>query len=561
MMPRLFPLFCLLLLWSCRPASPQTQTSFDLIIRHGTVYDGSGSAPVQTDIGISGDTIAALGDLSEADAPTVLDAEGLAVAPGFINVLSWSVESLLIDGRSQGEIRQGVTTEVFGEGVSWGPLNADMKQRMKTEQGDLTYDVSWTTLSEYLKHLESQGVSPNVASFLGATTVREYVIGLEDKAPTPAQLAQMRQLVRQAMEEGALGIGSSLIYAPATYASTDELIELCKVAAEYGGMYISHLRDEGDSLLPALDELIRISREARIPAEVYHLKAAGERNWPKLDSAIARIEAARQEGLPITADVYVYTASSNGLDSRIPSWAHSGGPDSLYHRLQMPDTRQRLLHEIRSEAPFPRILLVGFKSEALKPLIGQTLEEVAQQRGQDQAETMLDLVLEDRSSVQIVSFIMSEENIKTKLRQPWVALGSDATSRATEGVFLLSSTHPRAYGNFARLLGKYVREENVLPLQEAIRRITSLPAQNLKLTRRGALQPGYFADVVVFDPDSIADRATYDHPHQYAVGMHHVLVNGTPVLQHGEHTGAKPGRALWGPGFGRKSVAAADEDQ
>ncbi|HET9531551.1 MAG TPA: D-aminoacylase [Blastocatellia bacterium] len=533
--------------------------SYDIIIRGGTVYDGTGRAGLRADVGIKGDRIEAVGNLRSARATTVIDARGLAVAPGFINMLSWSTESLIIDGRSQGEIRQGVTTQIMGEGWSMGPLSDEMKRRMKEDQGDLKFDIEWTTLAEYLKYLEKRGVSQNVASYIGATTIRMHVIGLEDKKPTPEQMERMRELVRQEMEAGALGIGSSLIYAPAFYASTEELIELCKVAAKYRGKYISHMRSEGNRLIEAVEELIRISREAGLPAEIYHLKAAGQSNWSKMDKVIAMVEKARREGLKITADMYTYTAGSTGLDAAMPPWALDGGYEALFKRLQDQETRKRLAHAIRTptdewenlylSAGSPdRVLLVEFKSEKLKPLTGKTLAEAARMRGEDPVETIMNLVLEDRSRVGTVYFMMSEENIKKQIRLPWVSFGSDAGSMAAEGVFLKSSTHPRAYGNFARLLGKYVREEKVIPLAEAIRRLTGLPATNLELEGRGFLKKGYFADVVVFDPATIADRATFEKPHQYAVGIRHVFVNGVQVLKDGEHTGAKPGRALWGPG-------------
>lgn len=521
---------------------------FDVVIRNGTLYDGAGGPPVRTDVGIKGDRITEVGKLESTSAPALVDADGLAVAPGFINMLSWSVESLIADGRSQGEIRQGVTTEIFGEGTSMGPVSDTMKRIAVAHQGDIKYDISWNALSEYLTFLEKRGVTPNVASFIGAGTIRTYVIGLEDKRATAEPLDQMRALVRQEMAAGALGIGSSLIYAPDTYATTDELVEMCKVAVKFQGKYISHIRNEGDGLVEAVEELLRISREAGIPAEIYHLKAAGEKNWNKLDRVLSMIEAARREGLKITADVYLYTASSNGLDSRIPAWAHSGGPDALYRRLEDPESRKRISEEIHRRGPMARTLLVRFKSDRLRPLIGKTLTEVAEMRGKDQVETLLDLVLEDRSPIQVVSFTMSEENIKKELRQPWVSIGSDAASIMPEGVFLKSSTHPRSYGNFARLLGKYVREEKVISLEEAVRRMSGLPATNLGLDHRGFIKKGYFADVVVFDPATIADRATYENPHQYAIGMKHVFVNGVQVLKNSEHTGAKPGRALWGPG-------------
>jgi N-acyl-D-amino-acid deacylase len=533
--------------------------SFDVIVRNGTVYDGTGAPGRRADVGIRGDRIAAVGDLSKATASLTVDAKGLAVAPGFINMLSWSTESLLVDGKSQGEIRQGVTTQIFGEGSSMGPLNDAMKKRAYEQMGDIKYEITWTTLSEYLKELERRGVSQNVASFIGATTIREHVIGLEDKKPTPAQLDEMRALVRKEMEAGALGIGSSLIYAPAFYASTEELIELCKVAAQYRGKYISHMRSEGNRLLEAVDELIRISREARIPAEIYHLKAAGKANWSKMDQVIAKVEAARKDGLKITADMYTYPAGATGLDAAMPPWVLDGGYKEAFKRLRDPGTRKKIADAIRNggsdwenlylAAGSPdRVILVEFKTEKLKPLTGKTLAEAAKLRGEDPVDTIMNLVLEDETRVGTVYFMMSEENLSKQIKLPWVSFGSDASSMAPEPPFTKSSAHPRAYGNFARLLGKYVREEKVIPLEEAIRRLSGLPATNLELNGRGFLRDGMFADVVIFDPATIADRATFQQPHQYAVGMKHVFVNGVHVLKDGEHTGAKPGRAIWGPG-------------
>ncbi len=533
--------------------------AFDVLIKGGTVYDGTGAAGRLADIGIRADRIAAVGDLAGATAATIIDAAGLAVAPGFINMLSWSTESLLVDGRSQGEIRQGVTTQIFGEGSSMGPLTDAMKKRAYERMGDLKYDITWTTLSEYLGELERRGVSQNVASYIGATTIREHVIGLEDKRPTPTQLDEMRRLVRQEMEAGALGIGSSLIYAPAFYATTEELIELCKVAAQYRGKYISHMRSEGGRLLEAVDELIRISREASVPAEIYHLKAAGQANWSKLDQVIAKVEAARKSGLKITADMYTYTAGSTGLDAAMPPWVLDGGREAAEKRLTDPETRRKIAQAIRTggsdwenlylAAGSPdRVLLVGFKSEKLKPLTGKTLAEVARLRKEDPVDTIMNLLVEDQSRVGAVYFMMAEENLKKQMRLPWVSFGSDAGSMSPEPPFTRSSTHPRAYGNFARLLGKYVRDEKVIPLEEAVRKLTGLPATNLELDRRGFIREGMFADVVAFDPITIADRATFEQPHQFAVGMKHVFVNGVQVLRDGEHTGAKPGRALYGPG-------------
>ncbi|HSG82641.1 MAG TPA: D-aminoacylase [Gemmatimonadota bacterium] len=531
------------------------EPDYDVLIRGGTLYDGSGGAPVVADLAISGDSIAAVGDLEGAKARRVIDAGGLAVAPGFINMLSWATESLIEDGRSQSDIRQGVTLEVFGEGWSMGPWNEQMKEEEARSQGDIKFEIEWTTLAEYLDHMAARGISTNIASFVGATTVRIYVLGYEDRAPTPAELQAMRELVRQAMEDGALGLGSSLIYAPAFYAETEELVELAKVAAGYGGIYISHLRNEGNGLLEALDEFLTIAREAEIPAEIYHLKASGRANWGKLDEVFARVEAARAAGLAITADMYTYPASSTGLDASMPPWVQEGGHAAWVERLKDPAIRQRVKREMNTPtdewsngylaAGSPdNILLVSFKNEALKPLTGKTLAEVAAMRGTSPEETAMDLVIEDDSRVGCVYFTMSEENVKKKIARPWVSFGSDAGSLAPEGVFLKSNPHPRAYGTFARLLGRYVRDEGVITLEEAVRRLTSLPAANLGLARRGALAPGYFADLVVFDPQRITDHATFDDPHQYASGVRHVFVNGEQVLADGEHTGATPGRVV-----------------
>ncbi len=546
-------------------SAPAGTPDYDTIIRNGTVYDGTGRPGRRADLGLRGDRIAALGDLSSARGAREIDASGLAVAPGFINMLSWSTESLLVDGRAQGTIRQGVTTEIMGEGASMGPLTAAMAERMRATQGALRYAVTWRSLAGYLSALERRGVSTNVASFIGAATIREHVVGLHNVAPTPAQLERMRELVRAEMEAGALGIGSSLIYAPGAYATTDELIELCRVAARYKGKYISHIRSEGDRLLDGIDELIRISREAGLPAEIYHLKAAGRENWPKMAAALERVEAARRAGLAITANMYVYPAGATGLDAAIPPDAQTGGFEALLRRLDDPIERAAIATAMRTpsdawenlylSAGSPdRVLLVGVRTEALRPLIGKTLAEIAEARNRDPVDTILDLVREDRGNPGAVYFMMSEENIRAQLARPWVSIGSDAASMATEGVFLRSSTHPRAYGNFARFLGAYVRDAGIMPLAEAVRRLTGLPAANLGLARRGLLKPDWFADVTVFDPQTVHDRATFADPHQYAAGVRHVFVNGVQVLDDGTHTGATPGRALRGPGAVRPGV-------
>lgn len=533
---------------------------YDTIIRHGLVYDGTGQPARRADVGLRGDRVASVGDLSHAVATTEIDATGRAVAPGFINVLSWAGVSLIADGRGMSDLKQGVTLEIMGEGDSGGPLNEAMKARWLAKQGDVKFPIDWTSFGGFLDALVRRGISPNVASFVGATTVREYVLGEDDVDPTPAQLAQMQDLVRQSMREGALGVGSSLIYAPAYFAETPELIALVRAAAESGGGYVSHVRNESYRLNDAIGEMIEITRAAGGHGEAYHLKAAGEANWGRMASAIAQIEAARRAGIDVGANMYTYTAGSTGLDASMPLWVQAGGLDAWVARLKDPALRARVIQDIRTPpageenlfrtAGSPdRVLFVGFRSPALKPLTGKTLAEVMKLRGTSAEETIVDLVAEDHSRVQTIYFLMSEDNVKLGLAQPWVSLGSDAEALAPEGVFLKSSTHPRAYGNFARLLGKYVREDHVMSLEEAVRRLTRLPATNWKLKDRGCLDPQCYADVVVFDPATIADRATFDQPRQYAVGVEHVFVNGVAVIRNGEHTGATPGRVVRGPGY------------
>jgi N-acyl-D-amino-acid deacylase len=552
-------LVCTLATFSCDSGKSVNSEEFNVIIKNGTVYDGTGEAPIKADVGIKGDKIAEIGDLSSRKAKSIVDAKGLAVAPGFINMLSWSTESLIVDGRSMGELKQGVTTQIFGEGWSMGPLNDRLKKQIIDEQGDIKFDIEWTTLAEYLTFLEKKGVSQNVASYIGAATIRKYVIGDDDKQPTPEQLDQMRELVKNEMESGALGIGSSLIYAPGFYAKTEELIEMCKVASKYKGKYISHMRSEGNQLVEATEELIRISKEADIPAEIYHLKASGKDNWSKLDRVIELVEKARADGLKITADMYNYTAGATGLEASLPPWALDGGYEELFKRIKDPETRKKILSEMRTPtdkwenlylaAGSPeKLLLVEFKSDKLKNLTGKTLGEVAKERGTDPENTILDLIIEDQSRVGTVYFLMSEENVKKQIKLPWVSFCSDSASVAPEGDFLKSNPHPRAYGSFARLLGKYVRDEKVISLEEAIRRLSGLPATNLELKQRGFLKKDYFADVVIFDPATIADKSTFDKPHQYAIGVRDVFVNGVQALKDGEHSGKMSGRALWGAG-------------
>lgn len=523
--------------------------NFDLLIKNGNIVDGSGNPSYIGSVGINADTIAAVGDLQNAKGKMEIDAAGLTVAPGFINMLSWANVSLIEDGRSQGDIRQGVTLEVMGEGRSMGPLNESMKQGMTRGQQNIKYDVSWSTLGEYLQFLEDKGVSTNITSFVGNGTLREYVMGYDTREPTEEELDKMKALTQEAMEEGAVGLSTSLIYVPSGHARTDEIIELAKVASENGGMYVSHIRDEEEKLLEAVQELIEIAEEADIRSEIYHFKASGTANWHLLDQAIKLVENAREYGLDITTDMYMYNASSTGLNVLLPEWAKAGGHSKTIEFMEQPAKRKQMIEEIKFHVPPEKILLVGFKNKDMRKYIGKTLAEVAGERNQPADKTVVDLIYEDDSRIQVVYFSMSEENIKKKLALPYMAICSDAGSYTNEGVFLEQSTHPRAYGSFARLLGHFVREEQVISLEEAIYKLTRLPATNLRLGKRGSLQTGYFADVVLFDADKITDNATFDEPHQYATGMRHVFVNGTQVIKEGGHTGALPGRFVKGPGY------------
>jgi len=538
-----------------------TTKNYDVLIKNGTITDGSGNPAYLGSVGINADTIAAVGKLN-ATGTLEIDATGLIVAPGFINVLSWATESLIEDGRSQGDIMQGVTLEVFGEGWSMGPLNENLKKKFKspTAQGDIKYEVDWNTLDEYLQSLIKRGVSPNVASFIGATTVRINHIGYENRAPTDEELASMEEMVRQAMEDGALGVGSSLIYAPAFYSTTEELIALCKVASEYNGLYISHMRSEGNRLLESIDELMRIADEADIRAEIYHLKMAGKENWSKYDEVVKKIDSARTAGLSITTNMYTYVAGATGLDASMPPWVQEGGYEKWAERLQDPEIRQRVLKEMTTPTDkwenlmydagtSDNLLLVGFENDSLRHYTGKTLTEVAKIHGKSPEETAIDLVIADGSRVGTVYFLMSEENVKKQIALPYMSFGSDAASMTPEGVFLNSSTHPRSYGNFSRLLGKYVRDEQIISIEEAVRKLTSLPASNLKIKKRGSLTKGYFADLAIFNPETIQDHATFVEPHQLSTGMIHVFVNGEQVLKDGVHTGATPGRVVRGPGY------------
>lgn len=522
---------------------------YDVLIRNGRLADGTGKAIIQADIAINSDTIAAIGDLSKSVGKNEIDATGLVVAPGFINMLSWASVSLIEDGRSQSDIRQGVTLEVMGEGTSMGPLNDELKEAMIENQQDIKYDINWTTLGEYLEYLERKGVSTNVASFVGNGTLRRLTMGFDNRPPSEDELEQMKGLVRQSMEQGAVGMSTALIYVPSGHAQKAEIIELAKVVAEYDGMYISHIRNEESELLEAVDEVISICKAANIRSEIYHFKASGNDNWDLLEQAIARVERARIAGLPITTDMYMYNASSTGLNVLLPEWAKEGGHEQTMKLIESETNRAKMIEEIDFHVPPEKILLVGFKNDSLNHLVGETLAEVASDRRQSPREAVVDLIYEDDSRIQVVYFSMSEENIKKKIALPYMSFCSDAGSYATEGVFLNFSTHPRAYGSFARLLGKYVREEQVISLQEAIRRLTSLPASNLKIKKRGLLKPGYYADLAIFDSEKIQDNATFQEPHQYSTGMRHVFVNGEQVLKDGEHTGALPGRVVRGPGW------------
>lgn len=545
----------ILALWCL--SSGHASTLHDIMIRGGNIYDGSGGEPLVGDIAIDGDLITGIGDLSNERGRTEIDARGLAVAPGFINMLSLASQTISEDPRALSDVKQGVTLEIFGEGSSLGPLNPSQRGKLT---GIKEKQIPWSTLGEALEYLERRGCGVNIASFVGATTLRAYEIGHEAREATPSELARMQTLAREAMQQGALGLSTALIYTPGMYATTDELIALAMAVGEYGGIYISHMRSEGNGLLESVDELLRIAREANVPAEIYHLKAAGEHNWEKLNVLIHSVEAARADGLQITANMYTYTAASTGLDAAMPPWVRAGGYARWRTRLKRSEIRDRVRREMQSPVTAwenlylaaggaENVLLVGFNSPKLKPLTGRTLAEVATQRGTSPEDTAMDLVIEDGSRVWCIYPLMSEENLRRKMRLPWMSFCSDAESPAPEGAFLASNIHPRAYGSFARLLGYYVREEKLIPLQEAIHKLTSLPAQNLKLRRRGALKTGNYADVVIFDPDHIQDHATYEEPHQLATGVVHVFINGIQVLRDGEHTGELPGRVVRGPGW------------
>lgn len=557
-----FLVICLLFFASCG----EKPIEYDILIKNATIYNGSGEKPIVGLVAINGDKIADLGNLENVKGKQEIDAKGMAVSPGFINMLSWATESLIEDGRGMSDIKQGITLEVMGEGWSMGPLNDKMKEDHLKSQGDIKYDIEWTTLGEYLEFLEKKGVAPNVASFMGATTARIHEMGYENRLPSEQELKRMQDLVRQAMEEGAMGVGSSLIYAPAFYADTEELIALCQVAGEYNGRYITHMRSEANKLIEAVDEVLQIATEANISAEIYHLKAGGKNNWPKMDQVIEKIETAQANGIDITTNMYNYIAGATGLDASMPPWVQEGGYDEWVARLKDPSTRAQVKAEMKTDATdwenlyfsagsADKLLLVGFKSDSLKKYTGKTLLEVSQLRGTDPEDTAMDLVIQDGSRVGTVYFLMSEANVKKQLQLPYMSFGSDAGAPAAEGVFLKSSNHPRAYGNFARLLGKYVREEQIIPLEEAIRKLTLLPAAHLRIRNRGMLKVGYYADVVIFDPATIQDKATFENPHQYAVGVEHVIVNGVQVLEDGEPTGKFGGRVVRGPGWtGWKSI-------
>jgi N-acyl-D-amino-acid deacylase len=544
----------LLLLFILFASGCKDPVKYDIIIRNGTIVDGTGGKSYRADLGINGDTISFIGDMQEEKGKTMIDASGLIVAPGFINMLSWANESLIEDGRSQSDIRQGVTLEVLGEGESMGPLNERMKEDLKKAEGDIKYDIQWTTLGDYLGFLEKKGVSINIASFVGATTLRIYTIGYENRDPSAAELDSMKLLLRQAMEEGAVGLSSALQYVPASFAKKSELVELCKETASYDGLYISHIRDEGINLLPSIDELIETSAAAGVRGEVYHLKQSGTSSWSMLGAVISKIDSARSAGLSITADMYNYVASSTGFDIIMPDWVQEGGFDEWVRRLKDPVIRRKIMPEIHKAieqrtGSAEKVLIIGFNSDSMKYLTGKTLAEISAIRKRSPEETVMDLVIQDGSRIGVVYFSMSEENVKRQIALPWMSFCSDGGSYTNEGVFLKFSTHPRAYGNFARLLGKYVRDENVITIEEAIHKLTLLPATNLRIKKRGSLKTGNYADLAIFDPVKIIDNATFEKPQQYATGMIHVFVNGVQVIKDGEHTGAKPGRVVRGPGW------------
>jgi len=537
-----------------------TSNKYDTIIKNGLIYDGNGEKPYKADLAIKNDTIAFIGDLSKETATNVIDAKGMAITPGFINMLSWAPTSLIIDGNSQGDIRQGVTLEVFGEGGSMGPLNAKMKKEMEdSQQGPNKIPIAWNTLGEYMHFMEKRGISCNIASFIGATTIRENIIGEDNRAPSAAELESMKALVREAMEEGALGIGSSLIYPPAFFAKTEELIELCKAAAPYGGGYISHMRSEGNNFIEAVHELITIAKEANIHGEIYHLKAGGINNWPKMDSVIKLVEQARANGISIAANMYTYTAGATGMTAAFPPSLQDGGFGKLWLRLQDPKMRAEMKVAMKTNAKdwenlyygagsASKVLLLGFRRDSLIKYSGKTLEEVAKIRNTSPEDCAIDLIIQDSSRVDVAYFLMSEENVKKQIVLPWVSFGSDAESASTDSIFMKQSTHPRAYGNFARVIGHYVNEEKLMTVEKAINKLAKVAATSLHLRKRGELKVGNYADVLVFDPSKIKDNATFEKPRQYATGMTHVWVNGVQVLKEGVHTNAKPGRFVKGIG-------------
>jgi len=556
-MKKLLSLLPIIFLFACKQGN-----KYDVIVRNGMIYDGNGGLPYRGDIAINSDTIAVIGDLKDDHATNEIDARGMAVAPGFVNMLSWSNESLILDGRSQGELRQGVTLEVMGEGESMGPLNTKMKDQMQKGETDIKYNIEWNTLGGYLTWLEKKGISCNVASFVGATTIREYVVGEDDRDPTPAELDSMKLLVAQAMKEGAIGVGSSLIYPPAFFAKTNELTVLCSEAGKYGGSYISHIRNEGNKLFEALHELIAIAKDANVHAEIYHLKAAGKNNWWKIDSLIKIVDSARKNGLDISADMYTYFASATGLTASFPPSLQDGGFGKLWQRLHDPKIREQMKKEMNSNAMdwentyygaggAGHVLLLEFRQDSLRKYVGKTLAEAAKMRGSTPEETAMNLIIEDSTRIGVSYFSMTEDNIKKEIALPWMSFCSDAASEAPEGAFLHSNPHPRAYGSFIRVIGKYSRDEKIIPLQQAIHALAKLPCTNLKIAKRGELKIGNYADVVAFDPATVTDHATFEKPHQYATGVIHVWVNGVQVIKDGEHTNAKPGRFVKGPGYGK----------
>jgi len=527
---------------------------YDLVIKNGTIIDGSGGESFVSDIAIKNGKIHRIENNISGTNSSEIDASGQIVAPGFIDILSWASGPIVYDGEVQSVVCQGITTAIFGEGWSMGPVNETVREEMRSMWKEYNIPYDWKTLADYLKFVEKQGTSVNIASFVGATTVRLYVIGNEDRLATPEEMKQMKELVRIEMEAGALGVASSLVYTPAFYADTEELIELSKTAAEYGGIYISHILGEGADLIEAMEELITITEKAKIPAEIYHLKAAGKENWNKLDDAIALIEEARKRGLDITADIYPYTAGATGLDAMLPPWSKEGGTPALIKRLKQKSTREKIKKEILTStsgwenfywmAGGGEGILVSYLAKN-KEFQGKSIADIADILKKDEIDTIFDLLIEEDGFGGGIFFLMSEENVTKKMQLPWVSFCTDEDAYKLTGLMSNRNPHPRAYGTFPRILGKYVREESALTLEEAIRKMSALPAEKLGLKDRGRIEKDLAADIVIFDPETVIDKATYNEPHQFPEGINYVIVNGKIVVKDGIHTGAKPGIALF----------------